>query len=177
MTSQRLIIITMAALALLVGMGMSWWRLKPHAPQHQAVAQLFAQRYLNTTGGIQPLSDWRGKWLVVNFWAPWCAPCVEEMPGLQQVRDEYVHRNLEILGIGIDSAERIQTFAQAHSIRFPLYAAGPAGIELAQHLGNPTRALPYTVLITPTGEVAQHKLGQIQPQDLRDWLTAQHLRP
>ncbi len=177
MTLQRLFVVVIAALALVVGVGSSWWRLQSGAPHPDAVNQLFAQRYPNTAGATQPLSDWRGKWLVVNFWAPWCAPCVAEMPDLQQVRDEYTHRNLEVLGIGIDNAERINAFAQEHQIRFPLYAAGPAGIEPALALGNTARALPYTVLITPDGAVVQHKLGQIKPDELRGWLAAQNLRP
>lgn len=177
MNARRLLVVALAALALIAGAAASWWRLTPSAPGADAVEQLFAQRYLNMAGAVQPLSDWRGKWLVVNFWAPWCAPCVEEMPDLQKVRDEFVHRNVEVLGLGIDEPDRIRAFAQQHAIRFPLYATGAAGVALTQTLGNTTRALPYTVLITPSGVVAERKLGQVKPQELRDWLTAQGLRP
>lgn len=177
MNAQRFVLPALAALALVAGLTTSWWRLGPKPPHSDAVSTLFAQRYVNLTGTVQPLSDWRGKWLVVNFWAPWCAPCVEEMPALQEVRDEFQHRNMEVLGLGIDSAANISAFAQQHHIRFPLYAAGSAGVTLAQTLGNSARALPYTVLITPEGTIAQQKLGQIKPEELRQWLAAQSLRP
>lgn len=177
MNSQRILFVVIALAALSFGIGFSNNRLTPGAVSPEAVDLFFAQRYDNTSGTQQPLSDWRGKYLVVNFWATWCPPCVQEMPHLQQVRDEFVDHNVEILGLGVDSAENITRFQQQHAIRFPLYITGAGGAELAQAFGNSARVLPYTVLITPNGTVAQRKVGQIQPEELRGWLKTHHLRP
>lgn len=182
MNAQRLLFVVIALAALAVGIGFSNSRLQPGAVNPEAVSMLFAQRYSDSSGTVQPLSDWRGKFLVVNFWATWCPPCVQEMPHLQEVRDEFVDQNVEVLGLGIDSAENIARFQQQYSIRFPLYVSGADGVEMTQAFGNAARVLPYTVLITPNGTVAQRKAGQISPDELRGWfkeqrLKAQNLRP
>lgn len=137
-----------------------------------ATATLFAMTLPDSEGAQQPLAQWRGRLLVVNFWATWCPPCVEEMPDLQAVRDAYKGRGVEVIGIGIDSADRIAVFAQRMKLSLPLLVAGMAGSELARSLGNPAGALPYTVLIDAKGFVAQRKLGQIKRSELQAWLDA-----
>lgn len=140
--------------------------------QDAATAALFAMTLPDAVGVQQPLAQWRGRLLVVNFWATWCPPCVEEMPDLQAVRDAYRGRGVEVIGIGIDSAERITAFAERMKLSLPLLVAGMAGSELARGLGNPAGALPYTVLIDSKGSVAQRKLGQIKRSELQAWLDA-----
>ena len=140
--------------------------------QDAATALLFAMTLPDATGTQQPLAQWKGRLLVVNFWATWCPPCVEEMPDLQAVRDAYRSRGVEVIGIGIDSADRIAAFAERMKLSLPLLVAGMAGSELARGLGNPAGALPYTVLIDPDGSVGQRKLGQIKRSELQAWLDA-----
>jgi thiol-disulfide isomerase/thioredoxin len=118
------------------------------------------------------MAQWRGKLLVVNFWATWCAPCVEEMPDLERVRRAYLDRNVEIVGLGIDNAAKIRTFRDELKLTLPLLVAGAGGSELGRLLGNLAGALPYTVLIDPSGRVVQRKLGQIKPAELQQWLDA-----
>lgn len=163
------------ALALGLGIGASWWQGQTGPAQHSdAPSQLFAQRYRDVTGQAQALRPWRGKLLVVNFWATWCAPCIKEMPELQRISDEFAAQGVHVLGLGIDTLENIQAFAQKHQIRFPLYAAERPGLVLAQAFGNQERILPYTLIILPNGAVAQTKVGPIDADELRGWL-AQHL--
>jgi peroxiredoxin len=107
---------------------------------------------------------------VVNFWATWCPPCVDEMPDLQQVRDAYLDRGVEIIGIGIDNAAKIAAFRDQHRLTLPLLVAGAGGSELNRALGNTGGALPFTVLIGPDGRVRERHLGQIKPEQLRRWL-------
>jgi len=156
-----------------VGGWLSMRRTAPAPVADEAVAALFAKTFPDADGVPQPLSQWRGQLLVVNFWATWCPPCVEEMPDLQIVRDEYLGRDVEIVGIGIDSAQKIAAFREQMKLALPLLVAGAGGSELGQALGNRAGALPYTVLIAPNGRVIQRKLGQIKPDELRAWLDAQ----
>ncbi len=148
-------------------------RYSPRPAADAAVDTLFAQTYPDADGTPQPLAQWRGKLLVVNFWATWCAPCVEEMPDLQAVRDAYRSRSVEVIGLGIDQPAKIRAFRDNMKLTLPLLVAGVGGSELGRALGNPSGALPYTVLIDPAGQVAQRKLGQIKPTELRAWLDAQ----
>lgn len=97
----------------------------------------------DAAGATQALSQWKGKNLLVNFWAPWCPPCVQEMPELSEVQGEFAAKNLQIIGIGIDSASNIKTFAEKVKIAYPVYVSGMSGTDLSRHFGNATGGLPF----------------------------------
>jgi thiol-disulfide isomerase/thioredoxin len=177
MTRRQLLALAVTAL-LAVGAGawLAWHRLTPSQPTRAEAAALFAHAFADAQGQMQPIAQWRGKLLVVNFWATWCPPCVEEMPDLQRIRDQYRDRNVEVIGIGIDTADKIRAFQAQHQLTLPLLVAGAGGSDLGRALGNQIGALPYTVLLSPDGDVVQRKLGQIRPSELTAWLDAQ-LRP
>ena len=133
----------------------------------------FAQAFNDLDGQPRQMAEWRDRVLVVNFWATWCPPCVEEMPDLQRVHDEYSDRGVTIVGLGIDNPSALRRFRETHRLSLPLYAAGAAGSELGRTLGNASGALPFTVLIDRKGRIVQARLGQIRPAELRRWLDAQ----
>ncbi len=165
-----LIMLATGAVAAGVGVAINWWRTEPSRPAVVSTAALFAATFPDPDGRSQPLAQWRGRPLVVNFWATWCPPCVEEMPALQQVRNEYLGRGVEVIGIGIDSAGKIAEFRDKYRISLPLLAAGAGGSQLNRALGNDSGALPYTVLVGSDGRVRERHLGQIKPEQLRRWL-------
>jgi peroxiredoxin len=158
------------AAAAIGGAGLALWRLRPSAPAESAVAQLFALSLPDPDGREQHLGQWQGKVLVVNFWATWCPPCVDEMPDLQRIRDDYAARGVEVVGIGIDNPNKIRSFRDRHGLTLPLLIAGFGGNELAAALGNQVAAMPYTVVIDRSGRVVQRKLGRLQDAELRRWL-------
>ncbi len=170
---RRDVLFATALGAAAAGAAIAWWRSKPDAGSADAVNSLFGQTLPDAAGQPHPMSQWSNKVLVVNFWATWCAPCIEEMPELQKIGDEYRTRGVAIVGLGIDSADRIRDFQNRLQIRLPLLVAGAAGGELGRSLGNTTGALPFTVLIGPKREVTQRKLGRIYAGELRDWLEAE----
>ena len=157
-------------LAALLGIGIHWWRTEPAPAGREATAALFAASFPDAEGRLQSLAQWRGRPLLVNFWATWCPPCVEEMPELQRVRDAYLARGVEVIGIGIDNAARIAAFRDRHRLTLPLLVAGVGGSELNRTLGNAGGALPYTVLIDADGRIRERHLGQVRPAQLRRWL-------
>lgn len=173
--ARRRTLLTLAGVVVVAGsagMGVGVWRSETVARDHAAVEELFALTLADANGREQPLAQWRGRLLVVNFWATWCAPCVEEMPELQAVREEYRSRGVEIIGLGIDSAAKIRQFRDEHALTLPLLVAGLEGSGLGARLGNTAGALPYTVLIDADGRVVERKLGRIRPSELRGWLDA-----
>lgn len=139
---------------------------------HTATDKLFAQALPDAAGKQQELSQWKGKALVVNFWAPWCAPCVREMPELAALADELRTRDVNVIGIGIDSPANIAQFAQKFRISYPLYVAGMSGTDLAREFGNQGGGLPYTVLIGADGQVRKTYLGELRFDQLRADLAA-----
>lgn len=137
------------------------------APASGPVADLFLQQLNDDKGVKQALSQWQGKHLIVNFWAPWCGPCVEEMPELSRLQGEVAAKNVQVLGIGIDSPGNIATFAGKNPVSYPLYVAGMGGTELAGKLGNSAGGLPYTVLIGADGQVIKTYVGKLKFDELR----------
>jgi thiol-disulfide isomerase/thioredoxin len=152
---------------MMAGAGVAWWRYRLDARDASAA---FGRVFDDVDGRPQPLSQWRGRWIVLNFWATWCAPCVEEMPMLQQVARQYGPRGLVVVGVGIDNARAIRRFQEELKLDLPLLVAGAGGSALARDLGNPSGALPYTVLISPQGRIEQAHLGLLKPELLRSWL-------
>lgn len=142
-------------------------RFNPIAAEPAAVTNLFAQSLPTLTGTPQALSHWRGKRLLVNFWATWCAPCVEEIPELSALQAELGANTLQIVGIGIDSLTNIQEFSQKFQVSYPLYVGGMGGSELARQFGNQAGGLPYTVLIDANGSIMKTYLGRLKLEQLR----------
>lgn len=136
-------------------------------PKTATVADLFALELPDTSGHSQKLAQWRGKPLIVNFWATWCPPCVEEMPELSAFQKEAGARGVQIIGIGIDSAENIRGFASKYQISYPLYIAGMNGIDLSRQLGNNKGGLPFTVLFNKNGIPIKTYLGRVHIPQLR----------
>lgn len=132
-----------------------------------AVGALYAQSMNDAGGAPQALSQWKGKALVVNFWAPWCAPCVKEMPELDQLARDSLAKNIHVIGIGIDSPSNIAQFADKFKISYPLYVAGMSGTDLARQFGNNAGGLPYTVLIGADGQVKKTYLGILKFDELK----------
>jgi thiol-disulfide isomerase/thioredoxin len=142
-------------------------RLEPVPAQAPAVANFFSQSMNDTQGQAQPLSQWKGKALVVNFWATWCAPCVDEMPELSALQKQIAPKNIQIIGIGIDSAANIVQFASKYKISYPLYIAGMSGTNLSREFGNKAGGLPFTVLIGQDGQIRKTYLGRLKLEELR----------
>jgi peroxiredoxin len=143
----------------------------PAKPQSPAVRQLMTMTLPDSKGQPQKLSQWQGKFLVVNFWATWCAPCVQEMPELSALQNELAAKNIQLLGLGIDSPGNIAEFAEKYKITYPLFAAGMEGTELSRQLGNQAGGLPFTVLIAPDGSLVKSYLGRLKMDELRADIT------
>jgi thiol-disulfide isomerase/thioredoxin len=118
-------------------------------------------------GVAQALGQYKGKATLVNFWAPWCGPCVQEMPELSALAAGEEGKKLQVIGIGIDSATNIAEFNDKFKITYPVFVAGMAGTELSRSFGNAAGGLPYTVLIGADGQVKKTYLGRLKFDELR----------
>jgi thiol-disulfide isomerase/thioredoxin len=153
-------------LGLAGGAGVAWWRLRPAAVADAAARVFFEQRLPTPEGQPVVFNDWRGKVVVINFWATWCPPCVEEMPDLHRLSLQWESKGVKFVGIGVDTASSIQQFQRKVTVAYPLVVAGTVGSELARTLGNQSGGLPYTVIIDRQGRIAHQYLGRIKPATL-----------
>ena len=131
------------------------------------VDKLFQQSLPDSKGIKQALAQWKGKPVLVNFWAPWCGPCVREMPELSALASSDAGKKLQIIGIGIDTQANIAEFADRMKVSYPVYVGGMEGTDLSRELGNSAGGLPYTVLIGADGQVKKTYLGQLKFDQLR----------
>jgi peroxiredoxin len=147
-------------------------RFNPAPAEDGAVSALFQSSLPDTQNQQRSFSEWKGKTLLVNFWATWCPPCVAEMPELVELQADMASRNLQIIGIGIDSPSNIRQFAEKLEISYPLLVAGMEGTELSRQFGNQGGGLPFTVLIGADGRVRQTYIGRLDMKKVRADLAA-----
>jgi thiol-disulfide isomerase/thioredoxin len=130
-------------------------------------ADLLSARYPDVAGVPRQLSEWRGRVLVCNFWATWCAPCREEVPMLIETRTRYAPKGAEVVGIGIDNAAKIRQFAADYKINYPVLVADATGLDLMRKVGNQMGGLPYTVVLDRTGSIGYRRLGILKDSELQ----------
>lgn len=169
---RRWLVGGVAALAVAGGAGLGGWMRRsgsPEAALSPAEAQLWAQSFDTPSGDTLALSRFRGRPLLVNFWATWCPPCIEELPMLDRFFQEESARGWQVLGLAIDQPSAVRAFLQKRPLGFPNALAGFGGTELGKSLGNATGALPFTVVLGAAGTVLQRKMGKVSHDDLAQW--------
>lgn len=163
------------AVAVVFGVAGAWFGAKKfevQPAQPEASAAFYSRSLPDARGVGASMAQWKGRPVVLNFWATWCAPCVEEMPELTALQKEIEPKNIQILGVGIDNAASISAFADKYQIGYPLYVAGIDGSELSRELGNKAGGLPFTVLLDASGKVRKTYLGRLNMDELRRDLNA-----
>jgi thiol-disulfide isomerase/thioredoxin len=158
-----------AAGAALAGAGLAWWRQRPAAAEAGVVDRLWTLNFNTPQGGSLALSSFRGRPLLLNFWATWCPPCVEEMPLLDRFYRQQPATGWQVLGLAIDQPSSVRTFLQRLPVSFPIGLAGLEGTELTKALGNQSGGLPFTAVIGADGQMRERRMGLISEADLRSW--------
>ena len=166
-----------AATAALAGAGAAWWKFQPHQAAHdvppevpaKAAATFWNMSFDSPDGKPIAMSSFRGKLLLVNFWATWCPPCVEELPLLDFFYQENKDKNLQIVGLAIDQPSAVRTWLQTRPLNFPVGMAGLGGMKLSKSLGNSAGVLPFTVVFGVSGELLHRKVGKVLPEELVQW--------
>ena len=134
-------------------------------------APLLALALPDLSGTEQPLGQWKGKVIFVNFWATWCVPCREEMPEFVRVQREFGARGLQFVGIAVDDADKVRQFAAEIGLDYPALLGGYGAIELSRTLGNRVGALPFTVVVDRSGRVVKTHLGPMKKEQLDALIT------
>lgn len=174
MNRRKLLFAATAATAGAAGAGVAWFKYQPHdaesKPGNAAQSALWAMSFDSPDGQPQKMSDFRGKPLLLNFWATWCPPCVEELPLLDAFYRAQKANNWQVLGLAVDQPSAVRKWLQAKPLSFAVGMAGLDGTELSKSLGNLTGGLPFTVVFGASGEMLHRKIGKITSEDLTKWV-------
>ncbi|MDO9237228.1 MAG: TlpA disulfide reductase family protein [Aquabacterium sp.] len=146
---------------------------KSTSPSSDEVPASFWQQQFDTpTGGQLTMASFKGRPLLINFWATWCPPCVKEMPELDKFSREFAPKGWKVIGLAIDSPTPVKTFLAKVGVGFDIGLAGMAGTELTQTLGNDAGGLPFSVMIDAQGRIQHRKLGGTDYKELAAWANA-----
>ena len=174
MNRRKLLYAAAAATAGLAGAGVAWFKYQPQpftTPQSSAAQNAFwTMRFDSPDGQSQKISDFRGKFLLLNFWATWCPPCVEELPLLDAFHMAQKDKNWRVFGLAVDQPSSVRKWLQTKPLNFAVGMAGLDGTELSKSLGNLTGSLPFTAVFNEKGELIHRKIGKISVDDLNQWL-------
>jgi thiol-disulfide isomerase/thioredoxin len=124
-------------------------------------------------GTPQALTQWRGKVVVLNFWATWCAPCREEIPLFVKLQNQYGAQGLQFVGVAIDQPEKVKPYAAELGMNFPILIGGVEAIDLTRTLGNRASVLPFTVIVGRDGRIVASEIGVMHRAKLEPVLVSQ----
>lgn len=136
------------------------------APATPPAKPIFDLTLTDLNAQPQSLGQWRGKILVVNYWATWCHPCREEMPGFSRLQDKFRDKGVQFVGISIDDAPKIIEFQKETPVNYPLLIGDMGIMTSSAELGNTRQALPFTAVFDRQGRLAATKLGRLSEPEL-----------
>lgn len=166
---RRKLLIGAAVAAASAGLGLAWWRSRAVQTHEVLFEDFWTLQWDSPTGPPVQAQAFRGKPLLVNFWASWCPPCVEELPLIADFFRKNQSNGWQVLALAIDRPAAVQGFLQKMPLEFPVGLAGTTGVELGRRLGNPSGALPFSVAIGAQGNILQRRLGRLRSEELGAW--------
>ncbi|HEY0887763.1 MAG TPA: TlpA disulfide reductase family protein [Ramlibacter sp.] len=166
---RHLLLAAVAASAALAGAGVAWRKWRPQPVPDDAAAAIWPLKFDSPGGAPLEMVRFQGKPLLLNFWATWCPPCVEEMPLLDRFYRENAANGWQVVGLALDQPEPVRQFLARLPVSFPIGLAARGGHELSRTLGNLAGGLPFTVVVGADGGLLQRRMGRVTDADLAQW--------
>jgi len=171
--NRRLVVLAGAGLAAAaIGAGTAWRRARHDAEDAGAPEvsiDIWGLEFQGVDGAPIKMASWRGRPLLLNFWATWCGPCVVEMPLLDRFAREQRPGGWQVLALAVDQPDPVRRFIAERTLTLPVAIAGAVGLDLSRHLGNANGGLPFTAAFDSTGAAVQRRLGTVSPELLAGW--------
>lgn len=164
--NRRLILGAVASGALLAGALASWLKYGSSKTTPVDLTPLWSSSFKHPSGEDVDWKQFRGRPLIINFWATWCAPCVEEMPLIDRFYKENVSKGWQVVGLAIDQPSKVKSFLNLHPVSYPVLLAGLGGTELSVALGDDVSSLPFTLILRADESILIKKIGKLKPDEL-----------
>jgi thiol-disulfide isomerase/thioredoxin len=171
MMRSRTAIALLAAVLLSLGLGACSERQETPAASSEN-ARIFAATLPDLEGKPQPLKQWQGKVLVLNFWAAWCPPCRAETPGFIQLQEKYRAKGVVFVGIALDQKDNVQAFVDEMGVNYPILLGESDAIELSRAAGNRLGGLPFTAVFAKDGAIVNTVTGEYEAEALENTLNS-----
>ncbi len=138
----------------------------PAAAVQTDTAKIFAASFPDLEGKPQPLKQWQGKILVLNFWAPWCPPCRAEIPDFIALQEQYRAQGVVFVGLALDQKDKVQAFSDEMGINYPILLGENDAAELGKLAGNRLGGLPFTAIFSKNGDIVSTVTGELKREQL-----------
>jgi thiol-disulfide isomerase/thioredoxin len=126
----------------------------------------------DASGRAVSVDSFDGRVFLVNFWASWCVPCVDEMPMLSQLHRDYAGQDFAVVGIALDDPQRAREFAQELQVEYPVLFGRADAMRVGRRYGNREGMLPYSVLVDAEGIIRWTRLGVLHRSEIEAQLAA-----
>ena len=154
----------------LAGAMVAWQKFQPHAVMDEAIQNFWLQEFEKPEGGTLFMKALQGKPLLINFWATWCPPCIEELPLIDAFFNQNKSKSFQVVGLAVDQPSMVRRYLSQRPLSFPVGLAGFNGTELGKTLGNSQSVLPFSVIFDAKGRLLAQKAGKLDQSDLKAWL-------
>jgi len=136
------------------------------------ISWIATEKLSDIDGRILEINNVSGKrYTILNFWATWCAPCVEEMPMLSEFYNKTKMEGVSVIGIAIDNEKNVKQFLQKIKVDHHLFVAGANGTTIMENISlNPSNSLPFTIMVDKNYDVLEIKLGKLTLNELLYWV-------
>jgi thiol-disulfide isomerase/thioredoxin len=165
---RRLVLGVAGLAAALGGIGYTVWRPGQEEPS-EPVPGFWALQWETPQGVVLHAKLFQGRPLLINFWATWCPPCIEELPLINAFYRENTGNGWQVLALAVDRLSPVQSFLSKNPVDFPVGMAGLSGADLGKSMGNLSGGLPFSVVVGARGAVLHRKLGRLAAADLAQW--------
>lgn len=169
---RRSLLVGAGVIAAVAGASLSWWKRgeqAPAGPIAEPVPGFWDLQWEMPDGKTLTARSLQGRPILLNFWATWCPPCVEELPLINGFFKEHKDKGWQVVGLAIDKKSAVEPFLQKTPLDFPIGIAGMSGTDLVRSMGNLAGSLPFSVVIGSQGALLHRKPGRVNPEDLAAW--------
>jgi thiol-disulfide isomerase/thioredoxin len=121
---------------------------------------------VDLAGNPHALTEWQGKFLVINFWATWCPPCRQEIPEFIALQEQYADRGVQVIGIALDDRDAVAEYLEVVKIKYPTLIGDSDGIVLSEQLGNNAQTVPFTVIVSPDNQIIFRQRSETSKEEI-----------